>query len=834
MVIVRQKSNNSMDFDYVISEATVREKVQLTAGHDFWHTAPIPRLSVPSIKFSDGPNGVRGSKFFDSVPGVCIPCGSGLGATWNKTLLKALGVLLSQECKVKGAHAWLDPTVNMHRSPLNGRGFESFSEDPFLSGILAAKIIEGVQSGGSAAVLKHFVANDQETEKRSVDVVISDRALREIYLLPFQLALRYGKPDAVMSSYNKVQGMHCSESKNLLRDILRTDWGFDGLIMSDWFGTYSTDAAFAAGLDLEMPGPSLHRSTAALLALSSGKLQMKDVDAAASNVLRFVQKLSRQEVASVERTRNLPEDMSLNRQLATESIVLLKNDSGILPLRPDCGSLALIGPNVKNAAACGGGSASLNPYYTTSAFEGIVSQIVPGTEVKYEAGVYSHFLLPVLNKNNVVNEDGLPGVTIEFFHESYSNRDRVSFDKTTLPEAAYQLMDYKQAQNDETFYISMRGMFIPECSGTYEFGLASFGVSDLYINGELIIDNSTTQEAGGMFFGNGSTESRATFEMEQGKEYLFRMEAGSASTSKLSGGMIDLPGGACRLGACLRLNPEEGIRRAVGVAKSCKNVIVVAGLNGDYEKEGRDRTDMDMPAGYDALISAVLAVQPSTIVVAQAGTPISMPWRSEAQSLIHTWYGGNESGNALADIIFGKANPSGKLPMTFPDRLGNTASFLTFGSDNGKARYDEGIFVGYRYHDAVGRGVAFPFGHGLSYTKFTLRDLKVSSERIEVVVENTGNRAGSETLQLYISRDRKTSVFKRPVKELKGFEKVTLEAKQVMSVTIPIDKYSTAVWDEKRDTWACEKGQYTASVFGGEQCLKGTFELARTAYWNGL
>ncbi|KAL5331631.1 hypothetical protein ACEPPN_001166 [Leptodophora sp. 'Broadleaf-Isolate-01'] len=833
MVLVRQ-NQNQMDIDQVISEASVKEKLALAAGQGFWHTTPLPRFSVPSIKCSDGPNGVRGSKFFDSVPGLCIPCGSGLGATWNKSLLRSAGVLLSHECKVKGAHAWLGPTVNMHRSPLNGRGFESFSEDPFLSGMLAARIIEGVQSGESAAVLKHFVANDQETEKRSVDVVISDRALREIYLLPFQLALKYGKPEAVMSSYNKVQGVHCSESKNLLRDILRTEWGFDGLIMSDWFGTYSTDAAFAAGLDLEMPGPSLHRSTTAQLALAIGKLQVKDIDAAASNVLRFVQKLSKQEVASQEGTRNFPEDRVVNRQLATESIVLLKNDSGTLPLSPDCGSLALIGPNVKNAAACGGGSASLHPYYTTSAYEGILSQVAPGTEVKYEAGVYNHLLLPVLNKSNAVNEDGLPGATIEFFHEPYSSPDRIAFDKTTVTETAYQLMDYKHAQNGETFYISMRGSFIPECSGTYEFGLASFGVSDLYIDGKLVIDNSTTQEAGGTFFGNGSKEVRATFDMEQGRAYAFRMEAGNASTSKLMGGLVDLPGGACRLGACLKLDPEEGIRRAVEAARSCKNVVVVAGLNGDYEKEGRDRTTMDMPEGYDALISAVLAVQPSAIIVTQAGTPISMPWRSEAQSMIHSWYGGNESGNALADIIFGKANPSGKLPMTFPDRLENTPSFLTFGSDNGKARYDEGIFVGYRYHDAVGRGVAFPFGHGLSYTTFTLRDLKVSSEQIEVVIENTGSRAGSEVLRLYISANRETSVFKRPVKELKGFEKVTLEPQHIMTVTIPIDKYSTSVWDEKRYAWACEEGQYNALVFGGDQCLKGMFEIAKTTYWNGL
>lgn len=502
------------------------------------------------------------------------------------------------------------------------------------------------------------------------------------------------------------------------------------------FGTYSTDAAFAAGLDLEMPGPSLHRSTTAQLAFSTGKLQIKDIDAAASNVLRFVQKLSAQKVASEEGTRNFHDDRVLNRQLATESIVLLKNDNGLLPLSPECGSLALIGPNMKIAAACGGGSASLHPYYTTSAYEGIVSQVSPGTAVKYEAGVYNHVLLPILNKNSIINEDGQTGATIEFFHEPYSILDRKAFDKTSIPEAAYQLMDYKHAQKGEIFYISMRGTFIPECSGSYEFGLASFGVSNLYINGELIIDNSTTQEASGMFFGNGSKETRATFEMETGRTYALRIEAGSASTSKLLGGMIDLPGGACRLGASLKLDPEEGIRRAVELAKSCTNTIVVIGLNvgycpnlkltfhnfpqlstadelfgqGDYEKEGRDRSTLSMPEGYDALISAVLAVQPSAIIVTQSGTPISMPWRYEAKSMIHSWYGGNECGNALADIIFGKANPSGKLPMTFPDRLEDTSSFLTFGSDNGKARYDEGIFVGYRWHDAVGRGAAFPFG----------------------------------------------------------------------------------------------------------------------------
>ncbi|KAI9050375.1 hypothetical protein LZ554_005540 [Drepanopeziza brunnea f. sp. 'monogermtubi'] len=825
-----------MDIDRIIEEASVKEKLSITSGLDFWHTNPLPRFSVPSIKCSDSANGVRGSKFFASNPGLCIPCGSGLGATWNKSLLLSAGSLLSKECKAKGVHVWLAPTLNMHRSPLNGRGFESPSEDPFLGGMLAAKIIEGVQSGGTAAVLKHFVANDQETEKRSVDVVVSERALREIYLMPFMLALKHGKPDAMLTSYNKVNGVHVSESKKLLKGVLRGEWGFNGLIVSDWFGTYSAGAAFEAGLDLEMPGPCLYRSSNAFIALSTGKLELKDVDAAASNVLRFVQKVSAQEVASEEGMRNFSEDQALNRNLATESIVLLKNDNGILPLSPGCGSLALIGPNVKNAAACGGGSASLHPYYTSSAWEGINAQVSPGTEVKYEAGVYNHVLLPVLNKNNIINEDGNPGATVEFFHEPYSVSDRKAFDRTSITEAAYQLMDYTHAQKGTKFYISMRGMFVPECSGTYQFGLASYGASDLYVNGKLVIDNSTMQEAepGGMFFGCGSKEVRGIVEMEEGNTYEFRMEAGNAATSKLTGGLIDLPGGACRLGACLKLEEDEGILRAVNLAKRCSNTIVVVGLNSDYEKEGRDRATLSMPAGYDALVSAVLAVQPSAIIVTQSGTPVSVPWRHEAKSMIHCWYGGSEGGNALGDIIFGKSNPSGKLPMTFPDRLENTSCFLTFGSDNGKARYDEGIFVGYRWHDKTGRGAAFPFGHGLSYTTFAIRDLEVSSTEVELVIENTGTRAGSEVLQMYVSKGPEKSVFKRPAKELKGFEKVTLEPQDVLLVSLPVDKYSTAVWDEKRDAWACEKGIYTVMVSVGDQSLSGTFEIARTVYWNGL
>ncbi|KAJ3946151.1 uncharacterized protein N0V96_004509 [Colletotrichum fioriniae] len=516
-------------------------------GSDFWHSTPLPQHNVPAIKCTDGPNGVRGSRFFNPVPALCIPCGSGLGATWNAALIEQAGQLLSKECDAKGAHVWLGPTVNIIRSPLNGRGFESFSEDPHLSGMLAAAIIRGVQSRGTLAALKHFVANDQETEKMSLDVRMSDRALREIYLLPFQIALRDSNPRVVMSSYNKIGGLHVSENPMILQDILRKEWGFDGLIMSDWYGTYSCEAALNAGVDIEMPGPSQH-------------------------------------------------------------------------------------------------------------------------------------------------------------------------------------------------------------TGTYEFGLATYGIGDLFINDELVINNSTEQTPGGMFFGKGSAEKRATYDMTAGKRYHLRVEAGSAATSKVKGGsLLAIPGGACRLGGCRKINPEEGIQRAVELANRCKYTFVVAGLNADLEKEGKDRDTMNMPPQVNNLIAAVLEAQPNTIVITQAGNPISLPWRHSASTMLHSWYGGNEAGNAVADVIFGRINPSGKLPMTFPARLEDNPAYLGFGSDNGKIYYSEDIFVGYRWYEARKMEVAFPFGHGLSYTTFQISEMQVSSSRVYFSIENTGRMVGAEVARLYIS-----------------------------------------------------------------------------------
>ncbi|KAG4271503.1 hypothetical protein FPRO04_10943 [Fusarium proliferatum] len=846
-----------IDVESTLASLTLAEKISLLSGSDFWHSKAIPSHGISSVKCTDGPNGARGGRFFNPVPALCIPCGTGLGATWNPDLLYSAGQLLSRECDAKGAHVWLGPTVNLVRGPLNGRGFESFSEDPHLSGVLATAIIRGVQSRGTAAALKHFVANDQETTKMSTDICMSERALREVYLKPFQMAVRDAKPKIVMSSYNKVNGVHVSESTKLLKDILRSEWGFDGLVMSDWYGTYGCTDALNAGVDIEMPGPSRHRAEKALVAVVSGKVSRKTIDERARRVLELVNSTASARVSTKESTRDSPEDRALNRQLATESIVLLKNSDNILPINPaDCEDVAIIGPNAKLAAACGGGSANLRPYYTSSVFQGISDQLPSNAKVHFEPGVFGHVLLPYFTGDHIKDENGKSGASISFFNEPESAwQTRKPFDHQSIPDTTYQLMDYDHPEKGETFYMSMTAYYKPEIDGTYEFGLATYGVSRLYIDEQLVIDNATSQTHAGMFFGHGSREERGTYEMKAGQTYRLRVEAGSALTSITTGGsFIPIPGGACRLGGCLKLDPEEGIRRAVTAAKMCKHTFVVVGLNADLEKEGKDRESMSLPPHVDDLVSSVLEVQPNAIVVTQAGNPIEMPWRHKAKAILHSWYGGNEAGNAVADIIFGRANPSGKLPITFPSKLQDGPTFLSFGSDNGRIYYSEDVFVGHRWFHARGIEPSFEFGqvnstsfcklpltvssHGLSYTTFSTSNIRVTEDGVRVEVKNIGKMAGAEVVMLYVSYDAtksgQKSRFHRPLRTLVGSQKVFLEPGHEATAFMSLDKYSTAVWDEAANSWFCESGTYIATVRSSSGNLEVGFKVEKDMYWNDV
>ncbi|CZR61435.1 related beta-glucosidase K [Phialocephala subalpina] len=795
---------SGFDVEEVLAEATLLEKLSLLAGKDAWHTQDIPRLGVPSIRFTDGPNGARGTRFTSGVPAACLPCGTALGATWDQDLIYQPGVLIGEEVKVKGAQGWLGPTVNMPRSPLGGRGFESFAEDPYLSGKMAGGYIR---------------ANDQEHERMAVDVRVSDRALREIYLLPFQIALKDGNLGAIMTSYNKVNGTHVSESKFFLEEVVRGEWGFKGMVMSDWYGTYSTSEALNAGLDLEMPGPTRWRGIIADLAVSSRKVTHATINSRARSVLNLVNRCTKIEgVSPFEGKRDNPEDHMLNRKLATDSIVLLKNDNNILPLSLDIGEMALIGPNMKNAAYCGGGSAQLEGYYTVSNYQGIVDRLTRNGERKdvkihFEEGAHAYGFLPVLGEN-VISPTGQKGhLRMRFFADPPSMPNRGVIDELDLHDSTWQLMGYSHPGLDTRFWADVEGTYIPLETEKFEWGIACYGTLSLFIDEKLIIDNTSSQEAGNSFFGKGTTERDVT-----------------------KPGVVNYGGGAGRIGVVKLIDHEVAIERAVMLAKRCMHTILCVGLDKEWESEGYDRPDMDLPRPTPKLIAAVLEANPDAIVVTQSGTPINMqPWVSKTTTQIHMWYGGSEVGNGLADILFGISNPSGKLPVSFPNAIEDTLAFLNFESERERVIYGEGPYLGYSYYEELKKSVAFPFGHGLSYTDFVFSELRVSTEQTTLHIRNSGSVAGATVAQLYVS-PAPTNTISRPIKELKGFVKIFLEPGEEKGVCIKLDRLATSFWDEILDCWVSEKGTYGVHIgqSSAEICMEGSLEVGETTTWSKL
>ncbi|KAF2009021.1 glycoside hydrolase family 3 protein [Aaosphaeria arxii CBS 175.79] len=833
------KKDDVFDVENVIKNASLSEKVSLLAGSDFWHTTPIPRFNVPSIRLSDGPNGVRGTKFFDGVRAACLPCGTGLAATWDESLLYKAGNLIGEECKAKGAHCWLGPTVCIQRSPLGGRGFESMSEDPYATGKLAAAYTKGVQATGVVSTLKHWLANDQEHERVGVDAVVSNRALREIHMLPFHIVMADAKPGAVMACYNKVNGEHVSESKKMLDGILRDDWGFEGLIMSDWFGTYSTAEALNAGLDLEMPGPARLRGPIAELAVSTRKVSRSTIDQRARNVLNFVQRASKVEVSAEESTRDFPEDRELNRKLAADSVVLLKNDAKLLPLDgKSIRKVALIGPNMKNVAFCGGGSAALSPYYTVSAYQGIVDQLSPETEISYEIGAHAHAFIPELHASDVCTPEGLPGLRMRFYRDPPHVRDRTVIDEIIIQDSTWQLLGFSHPQLDKLFYADIEAVLTAHATDAFEFGLAVYGSASLYIDEKLVIDNTTVQQGGTFYFGKGTCEERSLVDLVKGQSYKIKVEFASGASSKLvKPGVVNFGGGAGRLGMIQAIDPDLAISRAVEAASRADITILCGGLSRDQESEGFDRPHMDLPGAVFRLFSAVIAAVPDTVVVTQSGTPFNMtPWADSVKTHLHAWFGGNETGNGIADILFGRVNPSAKLPLSFPRRIEDTPTYLNFGSERGRVVYGEGIYVGYRYYEKVLRDVLYPFGHGLSYTDFSVSHLIVSPHSARFKVLNSGAVAGASVVQLYVSADKTTSSIARPEKELKGFSKVYLQPGESCQVEIKFDRFTIAFWDEECQAWKCEKGVYKILIglSSREIVLGGKINIENTTTWTGL
>ncbi|KAJ3030433.1 hypothetical protein HDV00_008885 [Rhizophlyctis rosea] len=837
----------NFDVEDVLSKLTLAEKVSLLAGHDFWHTVPIPRLGVPSIRVSDGPNGIRGTKFFAGVPAAAIPCATALGSTFNTSLISDAGKLLAEEMKAKAVHVILAPTVNIQRSPLGGRGFESYSEDPVLSGKIAAAYVKGIQDEGLGACIKHFVCNDQEHERMKGSSEVQPRALHEIYLKPFEIVQRDSKPWAYMTSYGRLNGRHCSETPELLQGLLRDTWGFDGLVMSDWFGTYSVSDAVNAGLDLEMPGPPIWRGEALTKAIVAGKITPATLDERVRAILKFVKRTAGSGIpdGAEETGSDREEHRACNRSVAAESIVLVKNETNLLPLKKESlkgKKVAVIGPNAKNSSVTGGGSASLLPYRVVSAFEALKETVEQaGGSVEFEVGCYAHKMSPVLN-GQIKTPSGQNGFQIDFYKADPFTSQSAQAAATVITPDSNNLFDVPEGISPTNFWAKGTALYVPPKTATYTFGLTVAGRAKLFVNDQLVVSNCDNQTAGDSFFSNGTIEELGEIQLEQGKQYTLRVEFENKFLLPPPDGVAPLRSGGFRVGCCEKLDEETALAQAEKLAKESDIVVLVAGLNGDWESEGWDRKSMDLPGRTVDLITRVQAANPSTIVVLQTGTPVSLPFLPSTSTVLQAWYGGNEGGHAIADVIFGEVAPSGRMSLSWSKRLEDNPSFINWGCENGKVYYGEGVFVGYRWYEEIKREVEIAFGEGGSYTTFEYLDIKVEGTAgkdlaVSVTVKNTGSIASKDVVQVYL-RHLQTPL-RTPQKGLVAFQKTeVIKPGSSVTVTLPVEKASFGVWDDSLDSWRMFKGKYelVVSRSSAEKDVKGRVgvEIGEELRWRGL
>jgi beta-glucosidase len=799
--------------DELLKQLTLDEKISMLAGQELWFSTGVPRLGIPAFRMADGPNGVRGIWSEMSPTSAATPVGIALGATWNPDLVEKIGGLLAEEVKDKSGHMLLAPTVNIHRTPIAGRNFECFAEDPYLSGLIASAYIKGLQDNGVGACIKHFVANDQEFQRQSISAEVDERPLREIYLEPFRLAIRNSKPWAVMSAYNRVNGVYACEYDHTLLEILKGEWGYAGAVISDWFGTYD-EGVPSGGLDLEMPGPARWmESSFVKKALADGTLTEDRLDDKVRRLLGLLEKagLFDNPPAQDEGAANRSRHRKLLRRAAGEAIVLLKND-GALPLKK-VKTIAVIGPHARRASIFGGGSSSgFRPHYVVSPLKGIKNRAGKKVKVKYAPGCPIHKTLPTPEPETLSTADGQQGLELSLFDGTeFSGEPRHRQVTPFLDHGWFYHSVPGVAQ--ESFSMIQEGFFTPKESGLHQLALGGVGWSKLYLNGKLLIDHAHDEDLG--------SELITEIQLEGGKAYPIRLEyywQGSPLSRSVKLGHLPP-------------QPKDPIDVAVKLAKKADVVIVVASLNSEWEMEGSDRVNMKLPGAQDELIERLAKANKNTIVVLNSGSPVEMPWIDQVPAVLQLWYNGQEQGNALADVLFGDVNPSGKLPTTFPVRLEDNPAYINYPGENGTVRYGEGIFVGYRYYDTKDIPPLFPFGHGLSYTQFKYSNLQLSAASItqdgtvnvSVDVTNTGKISGKEVVQLYV-RDIQAT-FARPEKELKTFRKVKVKPGKTKTVTFTLNREAFWHFNTASNAWKIEPGEFEILVGASSRDIRQKAKL---------
>jgi beta-glucosidase len=841
----------------LLAQLTLEEKVQLLTGRDFWTTWPIEKIGLRRLLVSDGPSGVRGEVWDERSPSLNFPSGTALSSSWDTGIAARYGAASAVEARRKGVDVVLGPTINLHRSPLGGRHFEAFSEDPVLTGDLAAAYVTGVQDNGVGATPKHYIANDYETERFTASTEVSDRALRELYLLAFEKSVTEAHAWVVMSSYNSINGVTATEN-DLLETPLNSEWGFDGVVISDWTGVRSVESANASQ-DLAMPGPPAAWGDKLVAAVTDGRVSVEAIDRKVIRILRLAARVGALEgFAPAVATPALVEDgIEFSRQAEVAGSVLLRNEASTLPL--DASTLrkvAVIGHNALHARTQGGGSATVLPETIVTPIDGIRAA-VPDAEVSYSVGAVVQQGIAELPLDSIVNPaTGEPGMLVRFLDAEGAEMFREDRRATSLTYFG------GDAPIDTSSIIELSATWTPPTTGEVLLGYAAVGRGRVFVDGEMLREQFT--ESVGMDLGANllsPPSASVAMNVTEGTPIEVTVEFDMDSRDTAMAGVFGITMGL----EADDSDPEGLIAEAVEAARVADVAIVVVGTNAQVESEGFDRDSLDLPGRQDDLVRAVVAANPKTIVVVNAGSPVLMPWRNDVQAILLSYFGGQQYGTAIADLLLGAEEPGGRLPTTWPVTMADVP-VLDVTPKDGVLRYNEGIHVGYRAWLKAGVTPAYEFGFGLGYTTFTLDALEVSrtvtvpvtpapaepvpsdsvpadsaladsvpadsvpadsvpvdsvpvdsvpvdvvpdapEATVDLLVTNTGERPGKQVVQVYLSRP--TSTIDRPVRWLVGFAAVQAGPGESRRVSIPIPIRSFANWDAG---WQYEPGEYTVHV----------------------
>ncbi|MFE9764558.1 glycoside hydrolase family 3 protein [Streptomyces sp. NPDC005808] len=788
-------------------------KARLLSGQDMWSLPALPEIGLKSLVMSDGPIGVRGVRWTADDPSIALPSPTALAATWDPALARRAGALLAQEARRRHVHVLLAPTVNLHRSPLGGRHFEAYSEDPYLTGQIGSGFVDGVQSGGVATTVKHFVANDAETDRFTVNNLVSQRALRELYLAPFEAIVENARPWGVMTAYNSVNGTTMTEHRHLVNEILRGEWGFDGFNVSDWMAARSTAPDIEGGLDVAMPGPRTVYGEPLARAVRAGRIKEQTVDGAVRNVLRLAARvgiLSGAEPAVTEPPAPIDGE-ALAREIAHRAFVLVRNEvrdevrdevrnevrnevqevrneRRALPLRP--GTVALIGAAARDARVLGGGSATVFPSHVVSPLDGLTAALPEGS-LTYAVGADPNEELAVADKGfelravcrdtagEVIGSGSAPSGQIQWMGDDLP---------AGVTHAALRTVE-------------LTGTFTPRDSGTHTFGIKGLGAFTLTIDGTTYFDDVQRAEKDDPFVTFfGAPMPRAQVELTAGEPVHVSLTHVVTLPESIPLKVI----GFTLAHQEPRRDADELIAEAVESARAADTAVVVVATTERVESEGFDRTDLRLPGRQDDLVHAVAAANPNTVVIVNSGSPVELPWREEVAAVLLSWFPGQEGGAALADVLTGAHEPGGRLPTTWGSLSDAPVTRVT--PSDGELPYTEGVFIGYRAWDKTGVTPSYAFGHGLGYTDWTYESIEVDGRTVRIRVRNSGERTGREVVQVYLAPTVRDTA--RPARWLAGFAGVEAGPGESVEAVVELPRRAFEVWDETANSWAFVKGSY--------------------------